>query len=68
MGPSHNAGGLNQISRAKSSKTNLNLNQTRPNFILSKQDLPGIENFEIKCGSEGLEEWNNFLHRNFFRF
>jgi hypothetical protein len=68
MGLSHNAGGLNRISRVKSSKTNLNLSQTCPNFILSKQDLPSIKKFEIKYGSEGLEEWNNFLHRNFFRF
>jgi hypothetical protein len=24
--------------------------------------------FKIKYGCEGLEEWNNFLHRNFPRF
>jgi hypothetical protein len=47
---------------------NLNLNQTLPNFILSKQNLFGIENFEIKYGCEGFEERNNLLHRNFFRF
>jgi hypothetical protein len=45
----------------------LNLNQTHPKFILSKQDLPCIENFEIKYGCEGLEEKNNFLHMNFSR-
>jgi hypothetical protein len=46
----------------------LNLTQTRPNFILSKQDLPAIKIFKIKYGCEGLEERNNFLRRNFFRF
>jgi hypothetical protein len=64
VGPS---GGLNRIIRAKSIQTNLNLNQTHPNFILSKQDLPGIKIFEIKYGCEGLEERNSFLHRNFLR-
>jgi hypothetical protein len=54
--------------RAKSIQTNLNLNQTRPNFILSIQDLPDIEHFEIKYGCEGLERRNHCLHRNFFRF
>jgi hypothetical protein len=47
---------------------NLNLNQTRSNFILFKHDLTDIKKFEIKYGCEGFEETNNFLHRNFFRF
>jgi hypothetical protein len=33
-----------------------------------KKDLPGVKKFEIKYGCEGLEERNNFLHRNFFIF
>jgi hypothetical protein len=56
VGLSHSVGGLNQINRAKSIQTNLNLHQTHPNFILSKQDLPYIENFEIKYGLEGFKE------------
>jgi hypothetical protein len=46
VGPSHRAGGLNRINRAKSIQMNLNLHQTCPNFILSKQDHPDIQNFE----------------------
>jgi hypothetical protein len=33
-----------------------------------KKDFPELEKFEIKYGCEGLEERNNFLHRNFSRF
>jgi hypothetical protein len=29
--------------------------------------LPELKKFETKYGCEGFEEWNNFLHRNFFR-
>jgi hypothetical protein len=68
VSPSHSGGGLNRINRAKSIQMNLNLTQTRPNFILSKHDLPAIKKFKIKYGCEGLEERNNFLRRNFFRF
>jgi hypothetical protein len=66
--PSHSASGLNRINRAKTIQTNLNLSKPCPKFILSKQGLPGIENFEIKYGCEGFEYGNNFLRRNFFRF
>jgi hypothetical protein len=68
VGPIHSASGLNQINRAKTIQTNLNLNQTHPNFILSKHDFLGIKKFKIKYGCEGFEERNNFLHHNFFRF
>jgi hypothetical protein len=27
-----------------------------------------LESFQIKYGIEGIEERNNFIHRNFFRF
>jgi hypothetical protein len=30
--------------------------------------LPVLENFKIKYETEGFEEKNNFLHRNFFIF
>jgi hypothetical protein len=66
--PSHSAGGLNQINRAKSIQMNLNLHQTCPRFIFSKQALLSIENFDIKYGLDGFEERNNLLHRKFFRF
>jgi hypothetical protein len=39
-----------------------------PHLIGSKQDLPRLENFEIKYVFEGLEEMNNFLHRHLLRF
>jgi hypothetical protein len=29
--------------------------------------LPELKKFETKYGYEGFEEWNYFLHRNFFR-
>jgi hypothetical protein len=37
------------------------------NFDQPKKDLAEVKQFEIKYGSEGFEEKNNFLHRNFFR-
>jgi hypothetical protein len=42
--------------------------QINPNFDRSKKDLPGLEKFKIKYGFEGFKEWNNFHHRNLFRF
>jgi hypothetical protein len=50
-----------------------NLNKFKLVQILSKFDRPKndiseLEKFEIKYGCEGLEEGNNFLHRNFFKF
>jgi hypothetical protein len=38
------------------------------NLICSKQDIPELENFEIKFGFEWFEERNNVLYRNLFRF
>jgi hypothetical protein len=38
------------------------------NFDCPKKDLHELKKFEIKYGCEGLEERNNFLHRNFFIF
>jgi hypothetical protein len=54
--------------RSKTIQTNLNSNQTRSNFILSKLDLHKLEKFEIKFFFEGFDERNNFLHRNLSRF
>jgi hypothetical protein len=33
-----------------------------------KKDLPELKKFEIKYVCEGVEEMNNFIHRNFSRF
>jgi hypothetical protein len=38
------------------------------NFDRSKKHLFELQKFEIKYGSEGFEERNNFCHRNFFIF
>ncbi len=54
--------------RFKTIQMNLNSNQTRSNFILSKLDLHKLEKFEIKYCFKGFDERNNFLHRNFSRF
>jgi hypothetical protein len=51
-GPESQCRQLNRINRAKSIQMNLNLNQTRPNFILCKHDFPGIKNFEMKYSCE----------------
>jgi hypothetical protein len=37
-------------------------------LISSKGGISMLENFQIKYAIEGIEETNNFLHRNFFRF
>jgi hypothetical protein len=37
-------------------------------FHRTKKGLPRVKKFELKYGVEGLEERNNFLHRNFFIF
>jgi hypothetical protein len=37
-------------------------------LIWLKGGLPMLEKIKIKYGIEGLEERNDFLHRNFFRF
>jgi hypothetical protein len=39
-----------------------------PNFDRSENDLPELQNFEIKYSFEDLEKMNNFLHRRFIRF
>jgi hypothetical protein len=46
----------------------LNLIQIVSNFARQKNDLPELENFEIKYSFEDIEKMNNFLHRNFFIF
>jgi hypothetical protein len=68
VGPGYCAGGLNQIEPIQNNSNEFDSNQTRPNFILSKHDLPKLENFEIKYDFEGFDERDNFLHRNFSRF
>jgi hypothetical protein len=50
------------------SNSNSNGFKLYSNFDRSRNDLPELENFEIKYGFEGFEERNNFLHRNFSRF
>jgi hypothetical protein len=37
-------------------------------LIQLKDELPLLENFQIKYEFEGLEKRNNFLHKNFSRF
>jgi hypothetical protein len=54
--------------RFKTIQMNLNSNQTRSNFILSKLDLHKLEKFEIKYCFKGFDERNKFLHRNLSRF
>jgi hypothetical protein len=49
-------------------QTILNKIQTCSNLIRFKQDLPELENLEIKYGFEGFDERNNFAYRNFLRF
>jgi hypothetical protein len=57
-----------KLNQFKTIQTNLNSNQTRLNFILSKLDLQKVENFELKYCFEGFDGRNNFLHRNLSRF
>jgi hypothetical protein len=59
---------MEEVGHSIDFKINLNLFkrfQNRSNFDRLKKELPNIENFEIKYG---FAEWNNFLHRNVFRF
>jgi hypothetical protein len=49
------------------------INSNRLKFILNnfkidsiQKNLPKLEKFQIKYGSKGFEERNNFIHRNFF--
>jgi hypothetical protein len=42
--------------------------QTFPNFDRSKFNLPMLQKIGIKYSFEDLEEMDNFLHRNFFKF
>jgi hypothetical protein len=46
----------------------LNSNSNPINFDRSKKHLFELQKFEIKYGSEGFEERNNFCQRNFFIF
>jgi hypothetical protein len=49
-------------------QTNCKSNSNRFKLGWPKKDLPELKKFEIKYACEGLEEVNNFLHRNFSRF
>jgi phosphoribulokinase len=49
-------------------QTNSNLIQTISNFDHPTNDLPELQQFEIKYSFEGLEKMNKFLHKNLFRF
>jgi hypothetical protein len=49
------------------SDSNSNAIQIVSNFDRPKKYFPKLENFDMKYGFEGCEEWNNFLHRNFFK-
>jgi hypothetical protein len=42
--------------------------QTVSNFGRLEKYFSLLENIEIKCGFEALEDGNNFLYRNFLRF
>jgi hypothetical protein len=47
---------------------NSNLIRVISNFDQSKKDIPELKKLEIKYSCEVLEEMNNFLHSNIFRF
>jgi hypothetical protein len=59
---------LNRFNTVKMIQTDLNSTQTLPNLVSSKQDVPELENFEIKYCFEGFNERNKFPCRNFYRF
>jgi hypothetical protein len=48
-------------------KISLNPLQIVSNFDQSKNDLPKLKKFEIKCGYQDHEERNNFIDKNFSR-
>jgi hypothetical protein len=52
----------------KSNSNHFKTNPNHSNFDYLKNDIPELENFELKYDFEGFEERNNFLHRNVFRF
>jgi hypothetical protein len=57
--------------KEKENRFNSNLKlifQIYSNLIRSQQDLPGLENFEIKYSWKEFEIRNNFPYRNFVRF
>jgi hypothetical protein len=51
-----------------SNSNEFELLQNLPKFDQSKNNLPLLENFEIKYDFESLEKMNNFLHIKFLRF
>jgi hypothetical protein len=62
---------LGKEKREKENRCNSNLKlifQIYSNLIRSQQDLPELENFEIKYGWKEFEIRNNFPCRNFLRF
>jgi hypothetical protein len=56
------AGGFN------SSLNNFKPFQINSNLFQSNQDILELRKFELKYGCGGFDEWNNFLHKNFFIF
>jgi hypothetical protein len=44
------------------------INSNEIEMIRLKDDIPVLENFQIKFEFEGFEERNNFIHINFFKF
>jgi hypothetical protein len=70
VGPWHSPGRWIQ---SEFESVQMSLNDFKPfqinsKLFRSKQDIPELKIFELKYGCEGLEERNNFLHRNFYRF
>jgi hypothetical protein len=70
VGPRHSSG---QWIQSKFESIQMSLNDFKPfqinsNFFRSKQDLPELEKFELKYGSEGIKERNNFLNTNLYIF
>jgi hypothetical protein len=65
VGPRHSAGWWLKPVQVHSNEFKFNPVQ---NFVQSKLDLPGLENFDIKFGCEVFDERDNFPYRNFSRF
>jgi hypothetical protein len=68
---SYNAGERSETRFEPTSNWNSNeikFDSNRSNFDWPKRYLTELHKFEIKYGCYGIEERNNFIHRNFFRF
>jgi hypothetical protein len=57
VGPNYYASNLIQV---KTNSNEFKFIQIHPNSACSKQDIPGVEQFEIKYGFKGFAAGNNF--------